>query len=316
MEVSSLIAEELENMARVKDTDQIWSKRKALVALFPYAARRKRFGDHRMFDAYFDIFAVPRARELVGRPIVTLLHQASPDSPNWVVTLMLPYGYWGYQLRDGKNAVTRWARAALAVASTEELGPNVVHTLLRIASDSRLLPFLPVDVWIWLKTRPSDLPPICRGRDRFETADRVVRTVRELGDVEILESCFHLVWSEWNYVCDGALSEMHTSIREDFGGIGMWRHREALTKRLDHVLGQLDKGLEYLRQKNPDIPGNHIPTTKERYGRLKEELLEVDREAMEILTRTPFIYSFDSLTKRLSTESHSTFICALPLPFP
>ena len=109
---------------------------------------------------------------------------------------------------------------------------------------------------------------------------------------------------------------MDTSIREDFGGIGMWRHREVLTERLDHVLGQMDLGSQPLRQRNPYLGDSHIPRSREQYGGLKEELLEVDREALEILTRTPFIYSFDLLTKRLSTESHSMSACALPLPCP
>ena len=107
---------------------------------------------------------------------------------------------------------------------------------------------------------------------------------------------------------------MCISIREDFGGIGMWRHREVLTERLDHVLGRLDLGLEHLRQQKPSLGEDHIQRARGQYGGLKEELLEVDKEALAILTRMPFIYSFDLLTKRLSTEPHSTFVCALPPP--
>ena len=301
-------------MARAKDPDQIESKRKALIALFPYAVWRERGGEYRMFDAYFGIFAVPKAMELVGKSIVALLEEASHNSPNWVVTLVLPYEDWGYEIfMEDQNTVTRWASAALAVTGTEKLGPNVVDTLLRIASNDLLLPSIPVDVWAWLKKRPS-LPPICRGRF-LGTRGHVVRRVRELGDVELLESYFLLVWSEWDSVYDSGLREMRSSIREGFGGIGMWRRREVLIKRLDHVLGQLDKGPEHLKQQKPSFGEQHIRKMREQYEELKEELLEVDREAFSM--SFGLITRFDLLTPvRTFTESHSTFVCALPLPYP
>ena len=122
--------------------------------------------------------------------------------------------------------------------------------------------------------------------------------VRELGDVEILESYFLLVWSEWNVVHRDGVDEMRASIREDFSGIGMGRCREVLIERLDHVLGQLDRGLGYLKQQNSLLDEDHIPTAREQYGELREVLLEVDKGASEILTRTSFklINLFDLLT--------------------
>ena len=306
------MTDELEMMAQVKDREQIKSKRKALIALFPYAVRWEGGRGHRMFDAYFDIFMIPEARELVAEPIVRLLDEASPDSPNWVMTLMLPYADWGSLCHP--NIVAGWARAALAVPYTDNVGQNMVDTLLQIASDHSLLPFIPVNVWALLKKRRS-LPPIYRGRQEGSRG-HVVRRVRELGDVDILESYFLLVWSEWDYVWSDGFREMCTSIREDFGGIGMWRHREVLIQRLDHVLGELDKGLDHLKQQKPSLDKYHIPRAGERYGPLREELLEVDRRALEILTRTPSrsFNSFNYSPHRISTESHSTSICALPLP--
>ena len=281
-------------MTRVKDPDLIKSKRKALIALFPYAVQWERGRNHRMFGAYSNIFVDQMAKELVGRPIVALLDEASPDSPNWVVTLMLPYGYWGYQLKDGKNAATGWASAALAVSYTEEFGRCVVDSLLCIASNDGLLPFIPVDIWAWLKKRPS-LPPKCWGR-YHGTQSPVVRKVRELGDVELLESYFLLVWSEWNFIYEDGLEGMLASIREDFGGIGAWRHREILIKRLDHVLGELNRGLKHLQQQIPYLDESYIPRARRQYGGLKGELLEADREAFS--TSTPFraITLFGSLT--------------------
>ena len=81
---------------------------------------------------------------------------------------------------------------------------------------------------------------------------------------------------------------MCTSIREDLGGIGMGGHREVLIKRLDHVLGQLDSGLEHLRQQRPLLNENHIPQARKEYGDLREVLLAVNKEASEILTRMSF----------------------------
>ena len=248
-----------------------------------------------MFNAYFGIFAVPRAGKHLLRKFVKPLSEASPKSPNWAATLMLPYNHWEYELRVNQNAVTGWASAALAVSYTEELGRSVVDSLLCIASNDLRQPFIPVDIWAWLKKRPS-LPPMCTGR-YLGTKDHIVRRVRELGNVELLESYFLLVWSEWDSVYSThGLSEMHISIREDFGGIGMWRHREILIKRLDHVLGELDKGLEHLRQQNPSLDRYDIQKSKEQYGRLKDELLEVDRKAFSASTPFRLINLFGSLT--------------------
>jgi len=112
--------------------------------------------------------------------------------------------------------------------------------------------------------------------------------VWELGDIELLESYFLLIWSEWNFIWMAGLTGTHTSFKGDFGGIGMWRHREILIKRLDQVLGELDRGLDHLRQQKPSLEEHHIQVASGDYRGLKEGLLEVDREALEILTRTPF----------------------------
>jgi len=278
------MTEELEIMARAKDPDQVKSKSKALVALFPYAVRWERGGGRRMVDAYFDIFMVPEARRLVAEKIVLRLDEASPNSPNWVVTLMLPYAEW--RSRCNPNIVTGWAGAALAVQYTEKVGQNVVDALLRIASDSSLQPFIPVDIWVLLKKRPS-LPPKCDGLMKG-TQGRVVRRIREIGDIELLESYFLLVWAECHWVYDTGLTEMCTSIREDFGGIGMGHHRDVLIKHLDHVLGQLDMGLERLKQHHPSLNGSRYREAKRQYRAIKAKLLEADEKALEILASTPF----------------------------
>jgi len=236
-----------------------------------------------MADAFLGIARAPKIRELLTKQINTLFEEAHSNSPNRVVTFMSPYVQWG---RFGGNTVTWWAAAAMAVPHTEEVCQSVVDALLQIASVNRLEPYVPVEIWAWLKKQPS-LPPICRGRDKG-TMGHVVRRVRKLGDVDILESYLLLVWSEWDYIYDNGLAEMCTSIREDLGGIGMERHREVLIKRLDHVLRQLDRGLGYFKEQDPLLDEDHIQKAREQYKELKRVLLEVDREASEILTRTPF----------------------------
>jgi len=301
-------------MARVGDLHQITSKHKAIIALLPYAVWRERVGDHRMADACLGVIRVPDMWMSLGRQITALLDEGGPDFPNRLVTLMFPYAHWRYG--PGTNTVTRWAEAALAVPYTEEVGQSVVDALLQIASYTFLQPYIPVDIWAWLKKQPT-LPPICRGR-RMRTVEPVVRRVRELRDIEILESYLLLVWSEWNSAPPDGFTEMRTSIREDLGGIWMERHREVLIKRLDHVLGQLDMGLGHLREPRPLLDEDHIRKARVQYEELREVLLEVDKGASEILTRTPFrlINLFNLLTPAMSTESHSTFMCALPLPCP
>jgi len=302
--VSSAVTEELESMARVEHLDRIKSKRKAIIALFPYAVRWERDGDHRMVDALLGVVRVPKVGPFMAQPIATLLGGAGPDFPSRFVTLMSPYADWGPE--SNTKTVTRWAAAALEVPYTEETGQSVVDTLLQIASIDPLTPHIPVDIWAWLKKRPY-LPPMCRGRS-VGTRAHIVGRVRELGDIEILESYFLLVWSEWDIVySDVGLAAMHISILEDFGGIGMGRRREVLIKRLDRVLGQLDRGIGHLNQHNPTISERHIPAAREQYEKLKRVLLEVDREALGVLTRTSFrsINSFDPLTCPQNHTRHS-----------
>jgi len=282
-------------MARVGDLDRIECKRKAIIALLPYSVWRERVGDHRMTDAILGIVRVPNVGVFMAQSISTLLRGGGPDFPNRVMILMSPYANWWFWTPNA-NTVTQWAEAALAVPYSEEVGQSVIDALLQIVSNGYLEPFIPVSMWAWLKKRPS-LPPICNGR-KMGAWGRVVRMVQELGDIEILESYFLLVWSEWNVIRQDGFTEMGTAIREDLGGIGMGRHREVLIKRLDHVLGQLDRGLGHLRQQNPLLDEGHIQKARERYGELREALLEVDKEASEILTRMSFrsTHSFDLLT--------------------
>jgi len=268
-----------------------------------------------MVNAYLGILKALGGGWVITQPIVRFVDEAGPDPPNRVVALMSPYVSWA---RGSKDTVAWWAAAALAAPYTEEVGQSVANTLLQIASNDVLMPHIPITVWAWLKKK-SPLPPIRNGW-LMGTVSSIVRAVRELEDVEILESYLLLVWSEWNFLYDRGFDEMCTSIREDLGGIEMGHHREVLIKRLDHLLERLDGETEHLdqHQRTTILGGYELVIAKRQYGGLKDILLEVDRKALEILTRTPFSRSTCSIYSppRIPTESHSTFVCALPLPCP
>ena len=217
----------------------------------------------------------------------TLFYESTPPFPDLVIVLIAPCMDWRRSLQDG-NAVARWAAATSAnsvIPHTRGVDQAVVDALLQIVSFPSLRPHITIDIWAWLEAQPS-LPPKCWGRSEGAGKD-VVRHVRTLGHVEILKSYFLLVWSEWNFIYETDLTEMTTSIREDFSGTGMRRYREDLIKRLDHVLGQLDRGIGYLVQHDWGITPSHIRRTKGCYKELKRVLLEVDGEEANIPTRTP-----------------------------
>ena len=100
-------------------------------------------------------------------------------------------------------------------------------------------------------------------------------------------------------------NEMRISIQEDFSGIEMGHHRTDLIRQLDHVLKKLDRGLGYLRQHNPEFSQLHLWRMEYVYQKLREMLLRVDAEARaeaEVIARI--------------AGSHTTSVCALPLPCP
>jgi hypothetical protein len=63
-------------------------------------------------------------------------------------------------------------------------------------------------------------------------------------------------------------------------------HRGELIKRLYHVLGELERGSEYLGLDEGGIDKSFLEHTKEQYGKLRDVLLEVDREAVGCLDMT------------------------------
>ena len=102
---------------------------------------------------------------------------------------------------------------------------------------------------------------------------------------------------------------MRISIQEDFGGIEMGHHRVDLIRRLDHVLERLARGLGYLRQHNPRFDERHLRTMEDTYQILRGTLFRVDAEAWAL------VQAEAEVVGRVA-ESHTTFVCALPLLCP
>jgi hypothetical protein len=210
-----------------------------------------------------------------------------------------------------RDAVARWAAAVLATPYSEEVGQSVADATLQIAYVDALRPHIPIEIWALLKRRPS-LPPVSRGRFRGTSA-AIVLHIQSLGDIEILTSYFFLVWSEWDP--PGSRAGVRASIKEGFCGIGMWCHRKALIGLLDHILGQLDRGLEYFQQHKPGISKYDIEWGRRRYETLKKTLFEVDEEEMKILSRTPQSYFLPTSILKFTSMSRITLALSLVRDF-
>ena len=259
-------------MAEAEDHHPLWSKSKAITTLLPYAVWRERDGQPEMFDAFL---CAIRASKIfwfmwchVDQFVGVLFSEASPRA----IILASPH-ILRYQLRDMEDLVRLWVVATSEVPYSEEIAQGVVDMLLQIASKGGLQ-YVPVDLWLWLTKRPS-LPPICLGRD-CGTDGSVVEAVRALKDTEVLKSYLFLVWSEWDTFYSDDFDKFCTLIREDFGGIGMKHHRTDLVQRLDHVLGQLDRGLEYFQQYKLGFSQFHLQRGKNQYREFRETLLEMN----------------------------------------
>ena len=205
--------------------------------------------------------------------IKAFIGKSGTHSLNRAIILMLPCLDWNDRWAD-KTTVTWWAAAALALPYTEEVGKSVVDVMLQIASCRSLRPHIPIDIWVWLKKRPS-LPPWSKGPSRA-IYPGAIDHIRGLGDIEILKSYFLVVWSEWWHLPQNHLGRAEVLIREDFGGIEMQDHRKDLIEQVHHILGELDKGTAYLKPRWPKYDERRVRWAKESYKKLEEVLLEVD----------------------------------------
>jgi hypothetical protein len=291
-QLSNIITQKLKIMVEVPAVDVLLlrSKHKTIDTLLPYAIRLEQGGEQEMVDV---ILSAAGASEsiLKWRHIETyvaaIFDEHSPPSLDRVITIASPF-VSGYKWFNTQTATARWAAAASTVSYSRdsEVAPSVVDILLRV-SDKGSLRQIPISIWAWLKNRPP-LPPVCQGRSNGSQLI-IVRHVRGLRDIEILKSYLFLIWSEWDSLDFNGLVEMQTLIREDFDGVEMQCHRNDLIEHLDHVQGQLNRGLEHFRQHRTSIGGGDIQLRKEQYKILKGALLEVEEKnkGTETLTRMP-----------------------------
>jgi len=253
-------------MAEAQDRTPLWSKRKAISALLPYAVWQKEDGQPEMLDCFFHAVRPSRMSKFIwyrtSHYASRLFSKASPHT----IVLVSPHLQWGILEED---SVQQWAVATSMVPCTDEVAQSVVDTLLQIAFFHRSSPHITIDVWSWLTKQPS-LPPVCYGR-YYGNSRHVIKAVQGLKDIEVLKSYLLLVWSEWETL--DIFDEMCALIYEDFGGIGMGHHQADLIQRLDQILEQLDQGLEHLQQYNPSLDRDHVQLSKHQYGKLKEILL-------------------------------------------
>ena len=274
-------------------------KSEVIHLLFWYAVRQERCGDTGLFDAILNLtkreFGGSRSHELWHLSALKMCTYGSPRA----AVLAGPNIHWGRgQSVDAQGLISKWASGISVAPHTEEVAGSVVDTLLQIAANPHLRPFIPADAWSWLNNRPF-LPLACRGLSSGCDRD-IVRTIRVLDDTRILTSYLTTIWSEWKLLDYDDFVEMQISVREDFKGIGVGCHRAELIQRLDSILGEL-----YRRSRNPDVtledglwhervgPSSRI--MKSRYREFKRALQEVEQKATEMLSRMPPSFIFLSL---------------------
>jgi hypothetical protein len=261
-------------MVEAADSNLVFSKRKAINTLLPYAIYLEQGGQQAMMDTISRVARVSNPLKNGGFMwhqvvlyISRLFETRSPTSLNRVIVLVSPYVPWTRAL-NSKTAVARWAAAASTTPYTEEVGSSVVDALFRIAWVDLLRPHIPIDIWRWLERRPP-LPPKYRGE--LMGGPEIVLHVRRIGDIDILKSYFLFLWTDLYTPSSEGTHAMRTSIREVFSGPEMGEHRKDFIERLEHVLGQLDRKLE-------TSPDNDLSQqAKRRYTKLKDTLLEMSR---------------------------------------
>ena len=182
-------------MVETANSNLIFSKRKAINTLLPYAIYLEQDGQQGMIDtilraARVSTSAHSNAGKFMWRQVVLyisrLFGKQSPTSLDRVITLISPYVPWDGALNK-TIAVDRWAAAVSTTSYTEEVGQSVVDTLFQIAWVDFLRPHM----------RQPSLPPTHCGPPKGGSG-KIVVYVRGLGleDIEILKSYFLLLWTD------------------------------------------------------------------------------------------------------------------------
>lgn len=205
------------------------------------------------------------------------------------------------------SMMQHWIATASALHYTDDVGESVVDTLLRMAFRDGLRQHIPVDAWDWLKKRP-DLRPDHRGL-KFRTNLQVFEAVLEVGDLELIISYLSIVWSrKWSWSYPEGFTVVLGFIRSGLRGIGGVGYQEDLIKRLDDVLSQMNSDSSTSSEAADDVLW---------YTEFRTALREVNEEAVKTLTGMSLgVFGRSCLLNYVRTEPHSTFMCAVPLPYP
>ena len=267
------------------------------LALFSYAVRQERRGETDLFDVVLHFVKVNFRIHLSS---VSFLYTIGPElfthvSPRAIILVTPHLDLERESLSLVQDLVPKWVAAVSVAPHTGEVARDVVDALLQIAANPDLRQLIPADVWLWLNERPS-LPSESRGRLVWGHRD-IFLAVRGLNNIEVLTSYLTLVWP-MDY--DGDFTETQMSVREDFNGIGVGRHRAELIQRVDDFLGDSDWE-----------PGDH---RRDQHEEIKRILRELDQEATEILNRVPHNFIFLSpLTPHGPAQNPARRSCVLCL---
>ena len=279
--ITTLIAARVASAAQ--DPATILSKYKAITALFPYAARRGQEGDPQLLDAflcavkYFPCTSQWTRRYI--RPVIPrLLAEGSSTTLKRAAILALPHLELAWlDSTDICTFIELWISAADVLEDMEGVCEAVVDVLLQMVFFHSVRAHITPKVWWWLNKRPS-LPPRCRGRLLCSIGSNVLPAIRSRKDAKLLTSYLVTMWSEWDCAGEWAFEGMCEVLWEEFcrgdGDGGLEDCRKDLIARLNSVLGELGRGLEYLRMRHPDMQPDEFEVIKGRYRELKRILVQ------------------------------------------
>ena len=275
--ITGSIASRLTEAAQ--NPDAILSKYKAITVLFPYAVRQGQEGAPQLLDAFLcTVRHFPHSSQWTRRyirPVVPrLLAEGSSTTLKRAAVLALPYLEFAWLgSEDIRGFSELWISAADTLEDMEGVCQAVVDVLLQMAFFHSVRPHIAPKAWSWLNKRPS-LPPHCRGRLLCSIGSNVLPAVRARNDIELLTSYLVTMWSEWDCAGEWAFEGMCQALREEFCGDDdeVRKRRKELLARLNSVLGELRKGLRYLRVWHPDMHPDELRIIRERYEELKRIL--------------------------------------------
>ena len=174
-----------------------------------------------------------------------------------------------------QDFIELWMSAAEALDDAEDVCQAVVDVLLQMAFFQSVRAHITARAWSWLNKRPA-LPPRCRGRLLCSIGSNVLPAIRARNDIELLTSYLITMWSEWDCAGEWVFEGMCRTLVEVFrgGGDEVGEYRKDLLGRLNLVLGELGKGLGYLKVRHPDMQPDEFEVIRERYRGLKRILVQ------------------------------------------